>query len=80
MKDLKRAIRRHHRDRMKQKAKERLSNWGLASWIKDFDRALGIRGDTFTVCSCYGCGNPRRRFDENTMAERRRAEADKDEL
>lgn len=34
-----------------------------------------IRRDTTKVCSCYGCGNPRKFFEEITMQERRAADS-----
>ena len=55
----KRALRRHHKSRVRRRAYKLLilrswgdeyavSNWGLR------------RADNFTVCSCPLCGNPRR--------------------
>jgi hypothetical protein len=57
MKDMKRAIRRHHYQRLKTKRKKH-------SWLSFFDRPaspreLGIFINTPCCCSCHMCGNPR---------------------
>lgn len=76
----KRAIRRHHRNRMKARAKAKLIAWeGRHRFNTDWEQVLGLRGDTFTCCSCWVCGNPRKwssGADRKTMAERRRDEED----
>lgn len=56
----KRALRRHHRARLRQRAFKNLL-WGWEgvvpmSKIEDWARR---RGDTWTICSCSSCGNPR---------------------
>lgn len=59
-----RAIRRHHIKRLK---KKRFSYYqgGAAS----NDRILGIVTTTPKLCSCTGCGNPRKWFRKKTRQE-----------
>lgn len=70
MKEAKRARRRRDLARMKAKAK-RLYWWS--------NTAITL-ANHLTSCSCAYCGNPRRWFDEKTMQEKKRQEADNDEL
>lgn len=74
----KRSRRRAQRDRMKAHAEALLRAWGVGAFAHaHWERTVGIRGDTFTVCSCHACGNPRRWYkgkDRVTVAERREAE------
>lgn len=58
-----RAERRAAKDRMKAKAKRLYPL--CANPIK--------YADNLTVCSCLGCGNPRRHFGEPSIQERRAA-------
>lgn len=81
MKDMKRSLRRAHRDRMKGRAKTIIRNQGFSDWLKDrWEHVLGIRGDTFTVCSCHACGNPRKWFNETTMSEKRFSQKEDDDV
>jgi hypothetical protein len=67
MKPPKRAIRRHHYQRLKRKRKN--------YWYRNLsDRHLGIVVNTPRVCSCPLCGNPRRHWNEMTVQERREFE------
>jgi hypothetical protein len=63
----KRAERRHHAGRMKQKAKRIYNN----------DNAVKY-ANHLAVCSCFGCGNPRRHLKESTMQEKRQSLREKD--
>ncbi len=67
-KDLARALRRHHAARLKQ---NRQFYWGRSSHDPLTSRQRGILLHTAHVCSCFGCGNPRRWFGEKSMQERR---------
>ena len=60
VKNRKRSVRRHHKQRMKDEIKDKyLNNWQY----KDVDeRTLGIESDTQKRCSCWMCGNPRKYF------------------
>jgi len=63
-----RAMRRHHKDRMKKKAARIYPGW------KDFHGNLVsppqyYLADHLAVCSCYGCGN-RRQYEGKTIAEK----------
>ena len=65
MKNMKRAMRRHHTARLK---KVRSFHWGRD--IRQDAKELGKVIDTPTPCSCWMCGNPRRYFSEATLHER----------
>ncbi len=60
-----RAIRRHHRQRIKNKVKDY-----YAGAHKNNPRYLGIAINTQQPCSCYGCGNPRKHFKDVTKQEK----------
>ena len=64
----KRALRRHHRDRLKRK---RASYWFGKE--DNNPRKLGMLVSTPQICSCSGCGNPRRHKweDKRTIQERK---------
>ena len=66
MKDMKRALRRHHAARLKH---ARGHYWGHDIWHEP--KLLGKVINTPTPCSCWMCGNPRRHFKELTRQERR---------
>lgn len=66
----KRAIRRHHRERLK---KTRKGHWG------EFDktpRVLGILVNTSAICSCWTCRNQRRVTGEAPFQERKQLQVD----
>ena len=69
-KDQKRAIRRHHYQRLK---KNRSVYWGRRyEWSDPLDdEELGFLANTPTPCSCYMCGNPRRYWKQVTLKERK---------
>jgi hypothetical protein len=56
----KRALRRHHRERLRSRCFRILNFWFSHLSQEDVRRWSLKRGDTFTVCSCWMCGNPRR--------------------
>jgi hypothetical protein len=62
----KRTLRRHHRERMRQHCARILKfHWSeaIASGCvtyEDIERWARFRGDNFSICSCWMCGNPRR--------------------
>lgn len=67
-KDPSRALRRHHRERLKQA--RRYWRWGredLAVHPVQWGKAL----KTPAICSCPMCGNPRKWFGDATVQERR---------
>lgn len=72
-----RANRRHHTERMKARyfRKERLRPY----WRCDEAKAAGIYANHGCNCSCWMCGNPRRKLGERTMQERRRSAVSKHE-
>lgn len=69
-KDTKRALRRHHMARIK---RARSHYNGIRNWdgITDhqFSHAVGRLAHTATLCSCFGCGNPRRHGNQQTQQE-----------
>lgn len=72
MKDMKRALRRHHAARLKH---ARGHHWGRD--IRHEPKLLGKVIDTPTPCSCWMCGNPRRYLKELTRQERRAIDREK---
>jgi hypothetical protein len=67
----KRAIRRSYVKKLKKQKKiHLLSQSRLSSFIeKDIQRHIGIQTTTAKICSCYMCGNPRRKLKEKTLHE-----------
>lgn len=77
----KRALRRHHRARLKSRTRKILLNSYLFSifnpgWTKDLEYRVNIRWNNMQMCSCICCGNPRHRYGRNfkTMQELREVE------
>jgi hypothetical protein len=65
----KRALRRHHRDRMKNKTRDRIKrNWLLID-REPPDKVVGIQATTKCLCSGHCCGNPRKHFNRKTTQE-----------
>lgn len=65
MKDMKRALRRYHKECLK---KKRSNYYGR----DDMDeRELGMVSNTPKICSEACCGNPRKWFGELTVQERK---------
>jgi hypothetical protein len=60
---MKRAIRRHHRERLK---RNRKSIWGYEDKTP---LQLGVAVDTPKRCSCFMCGNERKYFNRKTRKE-----------
>lgn len=78
MKSSKRAVRRHHRERMLQRA---LQSYVL-SWLHDeAERRRCAVGwyNNLKKCSCWMCGNPRKYEGKITRQERRFLEAARQE-
>lgn len=57
MKSLKRSIRRHHIERLKNSRKH---YYQYTNGVVQTPRQLGLVVNTAQLCSCSGCGNPRR--------------------
>lgn len=73
MKNMKRAIRRHHYSRLKNKRYLGLKQWNWWSGITEeflIERSCRMI-TTACGCSCTMCGNPRRHFGEITLQEQR---------
>ena len=62
---MKRALRRHHYGRLKHLRKKR---WGYWAWHMP-EKLAGLYANTACVCSCWMCGNPRRKFKAITRQE-----------
>ncbi len=67
MKSYKRALRIHHRERLK---KSRRYYWGTRSEPLT-ERQIGMLVNTAALCSCWMCRNCRHVFNEPTMQERK---------
>ena len=70
MKNMQRALRRHHAARLK--AARAHWHWGRS--LQGNAKALGKVVNTPCPCSCWQCGNPRRHRKEPSEAERSLAE------
>jgi hypothetical protein len=65
----KRALRRHHYQRMKRRAVRLFRDiWKEPHLTRD-DIMVGIYANTHKPCSCSMCGNPRRHFKKPTRKE-----------
>ncbi len=62
---MKRAQRRHHYKRLKLLRKKKWAHW---NWHMS-DEHAGFYASTACVCSCWMCGNPRRKFKAITRQE-----------
>lgn len=63
-----RAYRRHHRERMKRKAKRLVAHvWRDGD--EKLTRLMMNNADNLKVCSCEMCGNPRKWFKQRTRQE-----------
>jgi len=70
MKNMKRALRRHH---FKRRQAAEFKKWSRI-WQDDKEHAImcsRVYRDLRTPCSCYMCGNPRKYFKELTIQERK---------
>lgn len=68
MKNMSRAVRRHHRKRIFKKRKRKCQERYGCDHDDIFYRQMI---NTPTPCSCFMCGNPRRHFGEITLQERK---------
>lgn len=67
MKDLSRALRRHHAARLKKKRQYYFYRWPKRLTVAELGSVL----NTATRCSCFMCGNPRKYFKERSVQEKR---------
>lgn len=65
-----RAETRANAERAKQRAKRQLKAMWSSYWPMT-ERAVGLHAATPKLCSCHGCGNPRKWFKEPTLQEQR---------
>jgi hypothetical protein len=63
--NMKRSLRRHHYNRLKLLRKKK---WGYWNWHMP-DKLAGSYANTACRCSCWMCGNPRRKFRAITRQE-----------
>ena len=70
MKTMKRALRRHHRQRMMARARRILAT-GIGPTDPEFEDRVRRSYDNLSVCSCWMCGNPRKWRGLPTVQERR---------
>lgn len=67
---MKRALRRHHKERMKRKADRIFNTINYSGFIGEMDKEMLSRlADNLKPCSCYVCGNPRKWWGEVTFQE-----------
>ena len=69
----KRAIRRHHRERLKKNRKNygTVAIWGIWDNSQELEERLSFAVDTPCPCSCHMCGNPRTHWKEKPIREQR---------
>ena len=76
MKNMKRALRRHHAERIKRNFYKELKQWEYyhtdpeehEQWMRTY---ASRRVNTSSMCSCWMCGNPRKYFGHLTLQEER---------
>jgi hypothetical protein len=75
----KRAIRRHHIKRLKNKRKNygTVAIWGIWDTSEELEQRLSFATRTPCPCSCYMCGNPRKHWKEEPIREKRHKQKDK---
>jgi hypothetical protein len=66
----KRALRRHHTDRLKRRTKKLLSRWGIYSE----EKAVNTSYNNITRCSCCMCCNPRHGIDRSVTRQEKEAD------
>ncbi len=74
----KRAVRRHHNERMKNKTKRMFKDVWHAEYMLTEDR-IGKWCDNLAMCSCGGCGN-QRKWVGKTLQERKASQSEADYL
>jgi hypothetical protein len=82
------AERRHHRQRMRDRARRKLVQWEMRrelyrseeDRLESLDHRVKRAADNMAKCSCWSCGNPRRhQKDRLTMQEKRASEVQGDD-
>ena len=73
-----RAVRRHHKERMKQKARHIFKDIWHDKYMLTDDR-IGKWCDNLAICSCGGCGN-QRKWVGKTLQERKVEQSEIDRL
>lgn len=88
MSNSKRALRRHHRERLNNRTKKIILTHWYGSYdphfFEDLHQRAARRRDNMAMCSCWMCGNPRRRsagwnYDPFDLHEKRQREAERDQ-
>jgi hypothetical protein len=74
MRSMKRALRRHHRERMIQRAMHSLALSHEEDWGKRRECAVAWYNN-LAKCSCWMCGNPRKYAGRVTVQEKRQLQA-----
>lgn len=82
MKDMKRSVRRHHRDRMIKRTKKFIKHRWFGEPIsneKAYEHALYVYKNR-KKCSCAMCGSERKWFKERTIQEKKAEMDEKNQL
>ena len=66
-----RAERRANAEQAKERAKRQLGLMWSAPFLPPSERAVGLHASTPKICSCHGCGNPRKWFRQLTLQEQK---------
>jgi hypothetical protein len=77
-----RAIRRHHRERLKKRTRKILLSSEFYSifnpdWLEDLEYRINRRWNNMQMCSCHMCCNPRRGYERDAMTMQEKREYDR---
>jgi len=76
-----RAERRAKAERAKARARRQLAlMWRFSFLPPPSERVVGLHAATPKICSCHGCGNPRKWFRELTLQEQKWHEREQAEM
>lgn len=66
-----RAERKHHHQRMLERAREIAGLQGLGNWFskEEFEKHIRKLAENRKKCSCWMCGNARKMFNQKTLQE-----------
>lgn len=79
-----RAIRRHHRERLKKRTRKILASNYFSKyfpyWHNNLEFHVNVRWNNMQICSCHMCGNPRKYYNDLTFQELKENDRYSDDL